>query len=403
MMDRAESLARLLCLILLLFCAAGVQGRVDPATNRIRLLMIGEIKAEHQSATSYMFADPKVDLTLIPAGDIADPKTSRRFVRIYIPRSKKLLIDGFDAIELFDFVSYILLDQHITWMRDAVHDEGLGLALTEMGWYDVTDWTGNDAEAWMATVLYEAYPVDMVLQVQNLDTAFMDITEKTPLVDLPGFEQTAMTGVLHHGIEVARPGSVVHTVWRVGQEDAIVSGTYGQGATLMIPMGWDNVPRDTQVGWFHYVDFVLNHVYFVAQAKLPEDLEVIHALRTAFIRYQDQKSMTTGLMEFIDKFGANTRTVEEMLGGLEEEKKQSEYLYLTDDYEGAWESMKSVLDGFQKISNEALKIRERALLWVYITEWLVVMGTFIICGTILWSLMVRRRYFREVAVTRGRL
>jgi len=385
----------------IIISGSGVGGRIDPATNRIRLLMIGETKAEHQSATSYMFADPKVDLTLIPAGDIANPKTSKRFVRIYMPRTRDQMVDGFDVLELFDFVPYILENQHITWMRDAVRDFGLGLALTEMGWYDVTDWTGNDAEAWMSTVLYDAYPVDTVIGVQNTDTPFMDIDEETPLVDLPGFEQTQMTGVTHHGIEIPREGSTVHTVWRVGKEAAIVSGEFGSGATLMIPMGWDNVPRDTEVGWFYYVDFVLNHVYFVAQVKVPEDLEVIHSLRSAFVRYNDEKGITTALLEFIDKFGANTRVVEEMIIEIEANKDEAEYLYLTDDYAGSWEIMRGVLESFKTISEEALKIRERALLWVYVTEWLAVTGTLVVCGTVVWTLMVKRRLYREVSTTRG--
>jgi hypothetical protein len=50
-----------------------------------------------------------------------------------------------------------------------------------------------------------------------------------------------------------------------------------------------------------------------------------------------------------------------------------------------------------------VKIRERALLWVYITEWFVVTGTMIICGSVIWALMIRRRLYKEVAVTRGRL
>jgi hypothetical protein len=391
-----------ICLVLLL-CMTGVRARVDPATNRIRMLMIGETTAEHQTATSYMFADPKIDLRLVPAGDIADPRTSQRFMRIYFPRSKEKLIEGFDVIELFDFVPYILDDSHITWMRDAIRDEGLGLALTEMGWYDVSDWTGNDAGAWMATVIYEAYPVDLVLGVQNADTPFMKIQEETPLVDLPEFERTQLTGVSHHGLQIARPGSVVHTVWKSSKEDAIVSGEFGAGASLMIPMGWDNVPRTTEVGWFYYVDFVLNHAYFVAQAKVPEDLEVIHALRASFVRYRDERSVLTSLMEFVDKFGANTKVLEEMIAVIEEEKEGAEYLYLTDDYSAAWETMNGVLDRFNEISDEAVKIRERALLWVYITEWFVVTGTMIICGSVLWALMIRRRLYREVAVTRRRL
>ncbi len=378
-------------------------GRVDPSTSKIRMLMIGETKAEHQTATSYILADPKIDLTLVPAGDIADPQTSKRFIRIYIPRSMEKLVEGFDVVELFDFVPYILDDRHITWMRDAIRDNGIGLALTEMGWYDVSDWTGNDAGAWMATVLYEAYPVDLVLGVQNADTALMEIREENPLVDLPEFERIPLTDVTHHGLQIARPGSVVQTVWKASQEDAIVSGEFGSGATLMIPMGWDNVPRSTEVGWFYYVDFVLNHAYFVAQVKVPEDLEVIHALRASFVRYQDEKSVLTSLMDFVDKFGANTRVLEGMISGAEEEKGRAEYLYLTDDYSGAWETMNGVLDRFNEISEEAVKIRERALLWVYITEWFAVTGTMIVCGSVLWALMIRRRLYKEVSVTRRRL
>jgi hypothetical protein len=136
---------------------------------------------------------------------------------------------------------------------------------------------------------------------------------------------------------------------------------------------------------------------------VPEDLEVSHALRASFVRYQDERSVLTSLMEFVDKFGANTKILEEMIAEIGEEKEGAEYLYLTDDYSGAWETMNGVLDRFNEISEEAVKIRERALLWVYITEWFVVTGTMIICGSVLWALMIRRRLYKEVAVTRGRL
>ena len=377
-----------------------VFSRVDPETNKIRYLMIGEIKAEHQSATSYMLADPKIDLTLIPAGDVADPKTSKRFVRIYIPRTEEELVSNYDVVELFDFVPYILQGKHFKWIRDAVQNYGVGLALTEMGWYGVTDWTGNDAAGWMATVLYDAYPVDLVIGKQNKDTAFMVIKTHSPLVDLPGFEKTPLTGVGHHGLEIARPGSTVLTVWKAGGEDAIVAGTFGKGRTLMIPMGWDNIPMTTRRDWYYFSDFVLDHAYYVAQVRIPKDLEMIHNLRSSFIRYADQKSSTTALMDFIDKFGANTRPVERMLADLDAKKKQAETLYLQDRYEEAAEMMKTVLKGFGTLSDQAVKIRERALLWVYITEWFAVTGTAVIVGSLLWTLMVKRRYYKEVAVTR---
>jgi hypothetical protein len=49
---------------------------------------------------------------------------------------------------------------------------------------------------------------------------------------------------------------------------------------------------------------------------------------------------------------------------------------------------------------EAVNAKDRALLWVYIIEWLTVLGTSAIVGTILWSLMIRRRLYRQVATTR---
>jgi hypothetical protein len=49
----------------------------------------------------------------------------------------------------------------------------------------------------------------------------------------------------------------------------------------------------------------------------------------------------------------------------------------------------------------ALEARDAALFWIFVTEWLVVSGTGLICGFAIWTLMVRRRMYREVGITRG--
>jgi hypothetical protein len=373
---------------------------VDPETGRIRMLMIGETGPHNQQATYHLFSDPMVDLTVIPAGDVADVETSKRFVRIYIPRSFERLSDNYDVIELFDFVPYVLLDDHIRWMRDAVAQRGLGLALVEMGWYSVSDWTGNDAAAWMATVLYDAYPCDLVVEKQNLNTFYMDLVIEDPIVKIPGLEKVSMTEVGRHGIQVARQGSKVYTVWRARKEDAIVGGSYGQGTTLMIPMGWDNIPAETVKGWDYYVDFVLNHAYFVANVPVPDDPDLARSLRTAFGEYLSRRSLASSLVEFVDRFGANTHSVERTLGKLEKERQAAANLYITGDYHGAWELLQEIFDGFQSLSEESMKLKDRAFFWIYLIEWLVVTGTLLACGTIIWSLMIRRRLYREVMVTR---
>ncbi len=377
--------------------------KVDPETGKIRMLMIGEVNIQHQDATYFLLSDPRIDLTLIPAGDVADPETSRRFVRIYVPRTKQKVISNFDVIELFDFVPYVLRDEHIQWLHDAVRDHGLGLALVEMGWYAVSDWTGNDAAAWMATVLYQAYPADLVIGKQNAVTPFMDLAKHDPLVNLPRFDRVPLTGVQQHGIQVARVGATVYTVWRAGKEHAIVGGRYGLGTTLMIPMGWDNVPDDTVRGWEYYVDFVLNHAYYVASLPLPEDPDLARSLRLSFGEYLTRRTLAAALLDFVGKFGANTAGIEELIGGLEADKKRAERLYIEGDYEGAWQVMEALLDEFAKVSEESMKLRQRALLWVYLIEWLAVTATLLVCGSVLWTLMVRRRLYREVAVTRSNL
>jgi hypothetical protein len=57
-------------------------------------------------------------------------------------------------------------------------------------------------------------------------------------------------------------------------------------------------------------------------------------------------------------------------------------------------------EGFEALSQRALKLKDRALAWVYLVEYLSVTGTAMASGFILWTLMVRRRAFTEVGTTR---
>jgi hypothetical protein len=54
------------------------------------------------------------------------------------------------------------------------------------------------------------------------------------------------------------------------------------------------------------------------------------------------------------------------------------------------------------LTAEAVKLKDQALLWVYISEWLAVTSTSIFAGFTLWTLMVRRRKYRTTRSTRLR-
>jgi len=55
----------------------------------------------------------------------------------------------------------------------------------------------------------------------------------------------------------------------------------------------------------------------------------------------------------------------------------------------------------ERIEEAAMRLKDRALLWVYVTEWCAVSGTLLVSGLVVYSLLVRRKLYREVVVTRS--
>jgi hypothetical protein len=55
-----------------------------------------------------------------------------------------------------------------------------------------------------------------------------------------------------------------------------------------------------------------------------------------------------------------------------------------------------------KIAEEAIILKNEAMFWIFLSEWLVVTSTGIIAGFVLWSLMIKKRMFREIESTRYR-
>lgn len=166
-----------------------------------------------------------------------------------------------------------------------------------------------------------------------------------------------------------------------------------------MPMGWDQISSDVQRNWRYFVDFILNHVYYVAGVPVPEDPELAHSLRESFRQYLEQKSLMTSLIDFIDRFGANTDPLLRRIDALEGERRKADRFYMDGDYQAAWDSIHAAMEGLVQISQESVKLRRKALLWVYVTEYLTVTATAMISGFVIWTLMVKRAYYREIRTT----
>ena len=62
--------------------------------------------------------------------------------------------------------------------------------------------------------------------------------------------------------------------------------------------------------------------------------------------------------------------------------------------------MAALLKKIRELEDLAMAIKDKALLWIYFTEWLVVTATMLLSGSALWHIMVRRKLYREAKTTR---
>ena len=85
---------------------------------------------------------------------------------------------------------------------------------------------------------------------------------------------------------------------------------------------------------------------------------------------------------------------------LEEKVDRAREAYVKqNDAAQATDLLEQVLAQYPVLEARIIKLKERTLLWIYIIEWLVVTSTLVIMGTVVWSLMVRRRLYRQVSTT----
>jgi hypothetical protein len=335
---------------------------------------------------------------MIPAGDATVASYMARFMRIYMPRTYNDWISKVDSFLLSDLVPWGFTANQLLWMRDSIEKEGTGMILSEMGWYGIGGWTGNAVEDWIKSPLYDAYPVDMIMDRQNEISPFLDFVHEGQFLNLPNIENIKFAS--EQGVHDPRAGATVWAVYRLGKEPAIITRSFGEGMTIANSMGLERFGQP-YYEWDYYKDYFINHAYFSAQVEIPADLELVHRVREQLETFRDQRSFVIGIIDFIDKFNANTRPVEVMLAETTPMRDEAEELYIDQRYEESATILQTASQRFEEISEAAIKLKDQALLWIYIIEWSAVSATSLVTGVIIWALMVRRRLYREVGLTRG--
>jgi hypothetical protein len=177
----------------------------------------------------------------------------------------------------------------------------------------------------------------------------------------------------------------------------IIAITNGN-AMAMCWQGYPRSPQDNQ----YTPGILMNMMYWLAQRELIGDIEVFHRIKGNFAEFRSRMLVLISLLDFIDKFGANTGNVQGEIIGLDELYDRASDHYLDGEFVECEAVILEALEEFSSVEELARREKDRALMWVYVIEWLVAASTLFISGFLLWTLMVRRRLYREIDATRLR-
>jgi hypothetical protein len=181
----------------------------------------------------------------------------------------------------------------------------------------------------------------------------------------------------------------------------LIAWDYGAGRTVTD----GGAPNLGNVGFFGRTnpyghDMFINLVLYMTQRRLIEDVEIYHGIKEMFRSFGSRLDYLIALADFIDSFGANTGVIQDEIMDLRSMKRVATDRYLDSDFQGAREAMLETLDAFSEAEALAKRVKDAALWWVYLIEWVTTTSVLLISGLIVWTLMVRRRLYRSVETTR---
>jgi len=382
----------------------GSEPKVDPETHIIRLLHIGKAWYQGNAPGPIFVQDPKISWYPVPAHVWSMGLEAYRNLRLYLPRSKQDLYNKFDVAVIDGMQSLDLQLPFQHWLAEGVQTKGINFVMAD----DSSSFgTSGSHPSWYIVPVGDILPVDdkpVGGSPYGANEAFHVVPQ------FPNHEFTRNIPWREVWMTAAnRPwpkeGSVV--VAKMSEENLInrnkVQMVYwdypeGGGRSVAWIHRWVGNPEFWR--WKYHFDVVVNVIYYAARVPIPEDLTLVHSVREMIGDYFYNRIYAISTMEFADKFGANLRPIEEELGKLEKHKGDVDKLYIEQDYQQCRDIMASVLVELRDIVTDAIRAKDRALTWIFIIEWLVVSGTSMLAGAALWTLMVKRKLYREVGETR---
>lgn len=366
-----------------------------------------------------MEVDPAIDVLAVQTvapfdiwNKLIQPDQVNRKLRIYMPRTYEQLLGEHDLVVLHDVChahpqeAGVLFDRKwINWFVEGVKEEGLCVSM----WGGDCCWGGQGEQinpSWEETTLDEILPFNSIggynpsqFAGSYLKPRFVD--PGNPLLRLP-WDTCPGIAVLNRVSPRQGATLVAEAVSSRAAYPWIAWWRYGQGISLGETQVFYSVGGGgrMQEEWEWWQDFVIYLTYFGAGKEIPEDIYRAHRLRNEINTHITQKSMLVSLLEFVENFGARTVPLYDELASIDAVEQRAEEHYRKGEYEATSDLFEEIHLAWELLNVKAIELKERTLAWIYIIEWLVVTGVAAASGTLLWSLMVRRRFYKGVMTTR---
>jgi len=394
--------ARAVAIIILAFMLLPqmASSRADPETGIIRVLHIGKAFLQNAHPGPTFVKDPRISWMPVPAHAWSMGPEADRNLRIYMPRNRQALVSKYDVVIEDGMFSTDMPATFIKWLIEEMENSGIGFLMAD----DSSSFaTSGSHPSWYLTPIGDILPVFDKAGIFGPREQFhcLPQIDGHPLTrDLPWNE----VWISSSNKPWPKPGATV--IAEMSPSVPINRGKpymcywmIGEGVSFAYVHKW-HIDEGTFYRWPYHEDVLVHLVYFTAQEAIPDDVFLEHRVRSRFGEVYEKRLYILSFIDFADKFGANLHRVEEGLYGQSELYNQARLDFIKVDMDSATARLDELSDEYDRLIDLSFQIWEGAVFWVFVSEWLAVTGTSMVAGYVLWTLMVKRRLYREVSGTR---
>jgi len=378
----------ILSLFLIYLLGSGVLAQSDG--TRISGMVIG---SWYTNDFDFLFQmDPLFTYTVYPLPPTLTENEKRRLHRVYYPRTRQILVDGYDVMVFDGALITHFTPAQFQDLDYAFRDGGMTAVIAPVVMYfsvlEPTILRDVIPISQKGAVIFKPY---LVKFREDLDPVFLPFVE----LGIENYAGSQMCEIIpKQGATIWADIITENMPWLVSWRP----GGSNAGMQWVVAHRFDD--------WWmvsinpYAMEAATNMILYSMGRPLISDIPARRETLRLFTNFYAQKSIILSMLEWVDAFGANTFALTDRLLALDTGLDDATEDYLDQDYTTAISFLSSVTSTAKEISNEVVRLKDQALLWVYLVEWLAVSGTSLVCAFVLWSLMIRKRAYKEVKTTR---